>query len=107
MLAATDVISLPEGGFLLDVREDDEWAAGHAPTARHLPMSEFVARKDELGTPEGPVYVICRAGGRSAQVAQYLIQNGVEAVNVTGGMQAWEAAGKPVVTDSGAAGAVI
>jgi len=107
MLAATDVNSLPEGGFLLDVREDDEWTAGHAPTAKHLPMSEFVARKDELGTPEGPVYVICRSGGRSAQVAQYLNQNGVEAVNVTGGMQAWAAAGKPVLTDSGDAGTVI
>ena len=107
MLATTDVNSLPEGGLLLDVREDDEWAAGHAPTAKHIPMSEFVARKEELGAPEGPVYVICRAGSRSAQVAQYLNQNGVEAVNVTGGMQAWEAAGKAVVTDSGAAGTVI
>jgi rhodanese-related sulfurtransferase len=107
MPATTDVISLPEGGFLLDVREDDEWAAGHAPTATHIPMSVFTARKEEIGTPEGPVYVICRAGSRSAQVAQYLNQNGVEAVNVTGGMQAWAAAGKPVVTDSGDAGTVI
>jgi rhodanese-related sulfurtransferase len=107
MLATTDVISLPEGGFLLDVREDDEWAAGHAPAAKHIPMSEFVARKDELGAPEGPVYVICRAGSRSAQVAQYLNENGVEAVNVAGGMQAWEAAGKPVVTNSGDTGTVI
>jgi len=70
MLATTDVNSLPEGGLLLDVREDDEWTAGHAPTATHIPMSEFVARKEELGAPEGPVYVICRAGSRSAQVAQ-------------------------------------
>lgn len=107
MLATTDVNSMPEGAVLLDVREDDEWAAGHAPSARHIPMSEFVARKEELGTPEGPVYVICRAGSRSAQVAQYLSQNGVEAVNVTGGMQAWAAAGKAVVTDSGAPGTVI
>jgi rhodanese-related sulfurtransferase len=107
MLATTDVNSLPEDGLLLDVREDDEWAAGHAPTAKHIPMSEVVARIGELTKPEGPVYVICRVGGRSAQVAQYLDQNGVEAVNVTGGMQAWEAAGKAVVTDSGAAGIVI
>lgn len=107
MLATTDVISLPEGGFLLDVREDDEWAAGHAPAAKHIPMSEFAARKEEMGAPEGPVYVICRAGSRSAQVARYLNENGVEAVNVAGGMQAWEAAGKPVVTDSGATGTVI
>jgi len=107
MLATTDVNSLPEGGLLVDVREDDEWAAGHAPSATHIPMSEVVARIEELSTPAGPVYVICRVGGRSAQVAQYLDQNGIEAVNVAGGMQAWEAAGKAVVTDSGAAGTVI
>jgi len=107
MLATTDVNSLPEDGLLLDVREDDEWGAGHAPSATHIPMSVFVERQKELGTPEGPVYVICRAGSRSAQVAQYLVQNGVEAVNVTGGMQAWQAAGKEIVTDSGAAGTVI
>jgi rhodanese-related sulfurtransferase len=107
MLPTTDVNALPEGGLLLDVREHDEWAAGHAPTATHIPMSEVIARRDELGTPEGPVYVICRVGGRSAQVAQYLNQNGVEAVNVEGGMQAWQAAGKEIVTDSGAAGTVI
>ena len=107
MVAEIHAHGLPEGGLLLDVREIDEWEAGHAPAATHIPMSEFVARKEELGTPEGPVYVICRAGSRSAQVATYLTQNGVEAVNVVGGMQAWEAAGKAVVTDSGAAGTVI
>lgn len=96
--------------FLLDVRENDEWEAGHAEGALHIPMSEFVERYGELTqrAPEGgTVYVVCRVGGRSARVAQYLIQQGIDAVNVDGGMQAWEAAGRPVTTEQGVPGSVI
>ncbi|TVL92424.1 rhodanese-like domain-containing protein [Streptomyces sp. LX-29] len=106
-VAAAEV---PSDGFLLDVREDDEWAAGHAEGALHLPMSEFVARYGELtekAPADGTVYVICRAGGRSAQVAAYLLQQGVDAVNVGGGMQHWAAVGRPVVDAAGGAGSVI
>ncbi|MER7394399.1 rhodanese-like domain-containing protein [Streptomyces sp. NPDC000151] len=104
------VDALTPADFLLDVREDDEWEAGHAEGALHIPMSDFVARYGELTekAPEsGKVYVLCRVGGRSAQVTQYLVQQGLDAVNVEGGMQAWEATGRPVVTDQGAPGAVI
>lgn len=105
-----DVDALTPEDFLLDVRENDEWEAGHAEGALHIPMSEFVARYGELteATPaDGKVYVLCRVGGRSAQVTQYLVQQGVDAVNVAGGMQAWEAAGRPVSDGKGGAGAVI
>ncbi|WP_110944293.1 rhodanese-like domain-containing protein [Streptomyces niger] len=104
------VDALTSADFLLDVREDDEWKAGHAEGALHIPMSDFVSRYGELTeqAPEGgKVYVLCRVGGRSAQVTQYLVQQGLDAVNVEGGMQAWEAAGRPVVTDEGGAGTVI
>ncbi|MGW9171256.1 rhodanese-like domain-containing protein [Streptomyces decoyicus] len=104
------VDALTSEDFLLDVREDDEWEAGHAEGALHIPMSEFVARYGELteAAPEdGKVYVLCRVGGRSAQVAQYLIQQGVDAVNVAGGMQAWEAAGRPVSDGKGGSGAIV
>ncbi|KIZ19430.1 sulfurtransferase [Streptomyces natalensis ATCC 27448] len=104
------VDALTSEDFLLDVREDDEWEAGHAQGALHIPMSEFVARYGELteAVPEdGKVYVLCRVGGRSAQVAQYLIQQGIDAVNVDGGMQAWEAAGRPVADGKGGVGTVI
>ncbi|MFD0163386.1 rhodanese-like domain-containing protein [Streptomyces decoyicus] len=104
------VDALTSEDFLLDVREDDEWDAGHAEGALHIPMSEFVARYGELteAAPEdGKVYVLCRVGGRSAQVAQYLIQQGVDAVNVGGGMQAWEAAGRPVSDGKGGSGVVV
>ncbi|MFD7917985.1 rhodanese-like domain-containing protein [Streptomyces sp. NPDC059740] len=109
-LPSVTVDALSADDFLLDVREDDEWEAGHAEGALHIPMSEFVARYGELveKAPEGaPVYVLCRVGGRSAQVAQYLLQQGVDAVNVSGGMQAWEAAGRPVTTGEGKPGAVV
>ncbi|MFI9601721.1 MULTISPECIES: rhodanese-like domain-containing protein [Streptomyces] len=104
------VQDLEDGDFLLDVREDDEWRAGHAEGALHIPLSEFVARYGELteaAPQDGRVHVICRSGGRSAQVAMYLVQQGVDAVNVDGGMQVWEASGRPVVTDEGRPGQVV
>ena len=96
------VADLPADAPLLDVREADEWAAGHAPSARHLPMSELTARLGEL-PGDDPLYVVCRSGGRSARVVAYLAGQGYPAVNVDGGMQAWSAQGREVVADSGAA----
>ncbi|MGW3507811.1 rhodanese-like domain-containing protein [Streptomyces sp. NPDC000994] len=104
------VQDLEDGDFLLDVREDDEWRAGHAEGALHIPLSEFVARYGELtetAPEDGRVHVICRSGGRSAQVAMYLVQQGVDAVNVDGGMQVWAASGRSVVTDEGRPGQVV
>ena len=94
------VADVPADAPLLDVREADEWAAGHAPTARHLPMSELTGRLDEL-PEDDPVYVVCRSGGRSARVVAYLANQGYPAVNVDGGMQAWSAQGREVVADAG------
>lgn len=98
---AVAVEQLPPDAALLDVRESDEWVAGHAPSATHLPMSELTARMDEL--PDGdPLYVVCRSGGRSARVVAYLSGQGYPAVNVEGGMQAWARQGREVVADGGA-----
>ncbi|MEU1675162.1 rhodanese-like domain-containing protein [Streptomyces roseifaciens] len=109
-IPAVGVDALSSEDFLLDVREADEWAAGHAEGALHIPMSDFVARFGELTekAPDGArINVICRSGGRSAQVTAYLVQQGLDAVNVDGGMQVWEAAGRPVVDGKGAPGTVI
>ncbi|TPQ17540.1 rhodanese-like domain-containing protein [Streptomyces sporangiiformans] len=109
-MPTVEVGDLADGAFLLDVREDDEWQAGHAEGALHIPMSEFVARYGELtdaAPQEGRVHVICRSGGRSAQVAMYLVQQGIDAVNVDGGMQVWAATGRPVVDDKGQSGFVL
>lgn len=93
-MPTTSVADLPADAVLLDVREDDEWEAGHAPSALHVPMSQVPARIDEL--PPGDVAVVCRSGGRSAQVTAWLVHNGHTAVNVDGGMTAWEQAGRPM-----------
>ncbi|WAX81929.1 rhodanese-like domain-containing protein [Streptomyces sp. KMM 9044] len=104
------VCDLKDDDFLLDVRESDEWASGRAEGALHIPISEFVARYGELteaAPQDGRVHVICRSGGRSAQVTMYLVQQGIDAVNVDGGMQVWESEGRPVVTDDGQPGHVL
>jgi rhodanese-related sulfurtransferase len=93
--------SVPDGVWLLDVREDDEWAAGHVPGAQHIPLGELGARSAEVPQDE-LIYVICRSGARSARAAQALAGAGWRALNVAGGMQDWAAAGRPMVTDSGA-----
>jgi rhodanese-related sulfurtransferase len=103
------VPNVPDNAALLDVRENDEWAAGHAPEAVHVPMGQVPQRLDELTTafPDGPVHVVCRSGGRSARVTTYLLQAGWDAVNVDGGMRAWAAAGRPMVAESSAAPRVL
>lgn len=91
--------ALPDGARPVDVREADEWTAGRAPSAIHLPMSEITGRLSELPTDQNPLYVICRSGGRSARVVQFLVAQGYPAVNVDGGMQAWAGGGRPLVGD--------
>lgn len=86
------------GAVLLDVREQDEWDAGHAPDAVHLPATELMARYGEVPA-DTEVHVICRTGGRSARVAAWLNEAGFDAVNVAGGMAAWVEAGRPIVAD--------
>lgn len=84
--------------LLLDVREDDEWSAGHAAQAVHVALSRF----DPAAVPEDlPVVAVCRVGGRSAMAAQALAARGVEVANLAGGMLAWQALGLPVVRDDG------
>jgi len=83
---------------VVDVREDFEWEAGHIEGALHIPLSELPVRADEL--PEGQFVVTCKAGGRSAQAVAWLVANGHEAVNLAGGMLDWQAAGRPMVSES-------
>jgi rhodanese-related sulfurtransferase len=81
--------------ILLDVREAWEWQAGHAPSAMHIPLGELADRLDELPVDE-TVFVICQSGGRSLTATAFLHGSGRAAVNVIGGMTAWERAGGPV-----------
>lgn len=92
---------LPTGIFLLDVREDDEWVAGHAPEAVHVRLGELSARTDEIPRDQ-EVYVICRSGARSAYAAQALAGAGWNTVNVADGMTGWAVAGRPMISETGA-----
>ena len=96
---------LPEEVAVLDVREPAEWAAGHAPGAVHIPLAELPGRIDLV--PAGQVLVVCHVGGRSARATMFLRQQGFEAVNLDGGMAAWEAASRPLVSETGGPAQVI
>jgi len=96
---------LPEGLVVLDVREDDEWEAGRLEGSVHIPLGELGERFAEL--PSGPVLVVCRSGHRSAYATSYLCDQGYDAVNLAGGLAAWQAAGRPLTTESGRPGVVV
>ena len=90
---------LPEGISVLDVREPVEWEHGHIEGAVHLPLRELTSRLDEL--PTGRVVVVCKVGGRSAQATAYLTHQGLDVVNLDGGMVDWADAGRPMVSETG------
>lgn len=90
------VTEVPAGAQLIDVREPDEYAAVRAEGAVNIPLSEFVARTDEID-PERDIYLICKSGGRSAQAGEYLEQarGWDNVINVAGGTTAWVEQGLP------------
>ena len=85
---------LPEDLVVLDVREADEWDGGHIEGAVHVPLGDLPARVGELD-PQARTLVVCHLGGRSARATAWLGQQGHDVVNLDGGMDAWEAAGRP------------
>ena len=91
--------------LLLDVREPDEWQAGHVEGAVHIPLGQLQARVGELPT-DSEIVVICRSGARSGQAVGWLNQNGFDTLNLDGGMVAWAAAGQKMVSETGEAPAV-
>lgn len=92
------------GAILLDVREDDEWTAGHAPGAVHLRLGDLDANSFDA---TAPVVTVCRSGGRSGVAATKLAAAGVVVYNLVGGMQTWQATGQPVIREDGTGGTVI
>jgi rhodanese-related sulfurtransferase len=84
-----------QGRRVVDVRGPEEYAEGHVPGAELLPLDQLPARLAQL--PQGePVYVLCRSGNRSAQAADYLGGNGIDARSVAGGTDAWQRSGRPL-----------
>jgi rhodanese-related sulfurtransferase len=89
---------LEGGAFLLDVREDNEWESGRAAIARHTPLNDVPDHVDDL--PKDRLIVcVCRSGARSGRAAKFLVEQGRDAVNLEGGMLAWNAEGEPIVGD--------
>ena len=83
---------------LLDVREQHEWDLGHSPLATLIPMSQLQSRIDDV--PVGRrLLVVCHSGQRSARVQAALVDIGYDAVNVSGGMVAWQLAGGEIVAE--------
>ncbi|HLJ81039.1 MAG TPA: rhodanese-like domain-containing protein, partial [Ktedonobacterales bacterium] len=86
----------PSRANVLDVREPEEYAAGHVPGAASLPQSELATRLDEVPR-DRPVLVICQSGARSRRSAQFLARMGyADVASVAGGTAAWREAGRPV-----------
>ncbi|MCU1375186.1 MAG: hypothetical protein JWO68_2472 [Actinomycetia bacterium] len=84
-----------EGAFVLDVRQPDEYEAGHVPGAVLVPLDQLEARLAEVPS-DRPLQVICKSGGRSATAVKALTAAGYDATNVAGGTMAWIDAGQPV-----------
>lgn len=95
-LEATRLIN--QDALVLDVREDSEFAGGHLPRARHIPLGQLAARVKELEKfKDKPILVTCRSGQRSLRAAHLLKKQGFDKVfNQAGGILAWEQAGLPV-----------
>src|SRR4051794_41417995 len=92
------VTDLPDDAVVPDIREQEEWDRGHAPTAVHIPMSELPARVDELAPfldADEPLVITCRSGGRVQRVMPWLAQQGYEVANMAGGGGRPHPAGEP------------
>jgi rhodanese-related sulfurtransferase len=100
------VALLAQGAALIDVREPEEWQMGRAPQAVHIPLGELAARLGELPT-DRDLIMVCRSGIRSDTAAAAVVGRGLRALNLAGGMQAWNAASFPVVADGGIPGEVV
>jgi rhodanese-related sulfurtransferase len=100
VIPSIDAASVPTDAHLLDVREQDEWNAGHVEGSQHIPMGELLGRLGEVPA-DREVVVVCRVGSRSAQVTAYLRQQGYDVVNLDGGLHAWVDAGRPLVAEAG------
>ncbi len=99
-LRQVEVDQIPAGAKILDVREDEEWQAGHIAGAQHIPLGQVPERYGEIPLDED-VYIICRSGGRSLKAVAYLQNAGFDVVNVLGGMGAWLDAGQALVSETG------
>jgi rhodanese-related sulfurtransferase len=87
-----------QGATVLDVRDAPEFASGHLPKARHIPIKELSKRIEEVGKhKDKPVIVTCRTGSSAGAASRFLKNAGFTAVyQLKGGLAAWQQASLPV-----------
>lgn len=92
---------LPDDGVIVDLRDPADFAAGHAPGAVNIPLTQLTARLDEVraltAAAGGSVAVSCGGGTKQGRATAYLRANGVDAAVLRGGMRGWKAGGRPIV----------
>ena len=81
-----------EDVLLIDVREPNEYAAGHIPGSKLIPLGQLESRLAEI-PKDKQVIAVCRTGRRSGEATQLLAEKGYDVQNMTGGITAWKAAG--------------
>ena len=97
------VTELSDDAVFLDIREQHEWDAGHAPNAVHIPLGELPMRLDEVKelAGDGELIVTCKGGGRVRRTLPSLAEYGMDVANLEGGMKAWHEAGKAMQSSDG------
>ncbi len=88
--------ALQSGAPLIDVREIDEYQAGHVPSAVLVPLASVPYALERFPRDQR-AYVICRSGARSFRACEFLVDQGLDAVNVAGGTMAWITSGRETV----------
>lgn len=81
---------------ILDVRDNAQWNDGHAPNAIHIPIAELESRLAELPQLDGPIPVTCGGGTKAGRATALLLEHGIDAVELAGGMRGWKASGRPL-----------
>ena len=94
-ISAIELLAIYKNVSVIDVREHDEYISGHIPGAVHIPLSTIPVRQNEIDKTV-PQYLICEAGGRSAQAGQFLEAQGFDVVNIAGGTGALRQIGTPL-----------
>ena len=98
-ISVQDLAALGSSARVIDVREPAEWAQGHIAHATLVPLATVPGSVEQFDGD--PTYIVCRSGNRSGQACEFLGAQGLEVVNVAGGMLAWTAAGFDVATGTG------
>ncbi|EFM09500.1 Rhodanese domain protein [Paenibacillus curdlanolyticus YK9] len=91
-MTSDDVAELIKQGktlHIVDVREQDEWDAGHIAGAKHIPLGQISSRHTELD-PKQETIIVCRSGNRSGLACEHLESLGYKVVNMSGGMLNWK-----------------